>query len=112
MRRMCAACGARAKFSCGSCKAARYCSRECQKDHWGLHKDDCAPAAAALAARDAATARRSEGADDAIGPDLGERPDRSPGEFVRLTDMFEELEREQAALGMTPPDAPPVDPKV
>ena len=115
MRRMCAACGARAKFSCGSCKAARYCSRECQKDHWGLHKDDCAPAAAALAARDAATAAAlRKAADDAIGPDLGERPNRSPGEFVRLTDMFEELEREQeAALGMTPPDdAPPVDPKV
>jgi len=26
---------------CGGCHAYRYCSRECQKDHWKIHKTDC-----------------------------------------------------------------------
>lgn len=30
---------------CARCKAARYCSPECQKKDWGRHKVDCAAAA-------------------------------------------------------------------
>jgi hypothetical protein len=26
---------------CSRCKVAYYCSRECQKDHWKIHKKDC-----------------------------------------------------------------------
>ena len=28
---------------CGRCKEARYCSAECQKEHWATHKKDCRP---------------------------------------------------------------------
>jgi hypothetical protein len=26
---------------CGRCKRAAYCSKECQRDHWKIHKLDC-----------------------------------------------------------------------
>jgi hypothetical protein len=28
---------------CSRCKVAYYCSRECQKGHWKIHKKDCLP---------------------------------------------------------------------
>ena len=56
MRRMCAACGQRARFSCSRCHTARYCSRDCQKDHWPLHRGDCARAAEDQRSRNAETA--------------------------------------------------------
>ncbi|KAG2438591.1 hypothetical protein HXX76_005141 [Chlamydomonas incerta] len=50
----CQCCDKQAQFRCGKCKSARYCSRECQKDHWAHHKVQCA--ALAAAARQAAAA--------------------------------------------------------
>eukprot|EP00727_Mastigamoeba_balamuthi_P011944 m51a1_g7372 hypothetical protein (398) ;mRNA; r:70379-71676 len=41
-RRACAWCGAAADKVCGACRAARYCSVECQRLHWRLgHRDEC-----------------------------------------------------------------------
>jgi len=37
----CAMCNKTASFWCSSCKAVRYCSRECQKGHWPTHKGTC-----------------------------------------------------------------------
>jgi hypothetical protein len=28
---------------CSRCKVAYYCSRECQKEHWKIHKKECLP---------------------------------------------------------------------
>lgn len=30
-------------YTCGNCGAAHYCSKNCQKDHWKDHKQQCAP---------------------------------------------------------------------
>lgn len=54
-RPACAACGRavpkRCAFKvCGGCRAARYCDRECQAQHWLAHKCECAQATAQRAA--------------------------------------------------------------
>ncbi|KAJ2915828.1 hypothetical protein MD484_g4584, partial [Candolleomyces efflorescens] len=36
-----AACDKPGKLSCSGCKLVSYCSKECQKGHWKLHKQDC-----------------------------------------------------------------------
>jgi len=35
------ACGNAGQHVCGSCKQAKYCSAECQKAHWKVHKEHC-----------------------------------------------------------------------
>ena len=30
-------------FACSGCKQVKYCSKECQKEHWRIHKPDCKP---------------------------------------------------------------------
>lgn len=49
----CQTCPRKAAFTCGDCRAAGYCSRECQRVNWPVHKKDCAHSAiiAALAAK-------------------------------------------------------------
>jgi len=34
-------CGSVTKKHCGKCKSKHYCSRECQKNDWINHKNDC-----------------------------------------------------------------------
>jgi hypothetical protein len=43
----CAACGANSSAGaafkkCARCKAVRYCSKDCQRTHWPVHKASCA----------------------------------------------------------------------
>ncbi|KAF8151754.1 hypothetical protein B0H34DRAFT_801437 [Crassisporium funariophilum] len=35
------ACPKNGKLACGACKLVSYCSQECQKVHWRVHKRDC-----------------------------------------------------------------------
>jgi hypothetical protein len=38
----CAACGATELVgACSTCGDARYCSRQCQRQHWGAHQAEC-----------------------------------------------------------------------
>ncbi|EFJ52915.1 hypothetical protein VOLCADRAFT_86388 [Volvox carteri f. nagariensis] len=46
----CAICDKPALFRCARCKVERYCSRECQRDHWPHHKTRCVQLAAAAKA--------------------------------------------------------------
>jgi len=41
----CAACGVYSvqNMLCGRCRMVRYCSKECQKDHWKYHRMECFP---------------------------------------------------------------------
>ena len=42
---ICAQCQSQATLTpykiCGNCHTVRYCSRDCQKQHWHIHKADC-----------------------------------------------------------------------
>ena len=38
---VCANCTKPSTTKCSACKKVRYCSRDCQKEHWKLHKKDC-----------------------------------------------------------------------
>lgn len=37
----CASCGKSAHLHCSRCKSVRYCSKECQTNHWPAHKAPC-----------------------------------------------------------------------
>jgi len=37
----CAVCGMIALFKCRTCKKVKYCSRDCQLNHWAIHKKAC-----------------------------------------------------------------------
>ncbi len=37
----CSNCGKRGKYRCSRCMQSRYCSRQCQEDHWEVHKPSC-----------------------------------------------------------------------
>jgi len=39
--RACANCPKQGKVKCGACAKVRYCSKQCQKQHWKVHKKDC-----------------------------------------------------------------------
>ena len=42
--RVCSTCGSEGRLRCSMCKAARYCSKECQQAAWKEHRLDCTPA--------------------------------------------------------------------
>lgn len=42
-RTLCELCSTPGKTVCASCKSVRYCSRQCQKEHWIQHKFICKP---------------------------------------------------------------------
>lgn len=39
----CVNCGIPSKLKCTNCKNVFYCTKECQKDHWKKHKNNCRP---------------------------------------------------------------------
>ena len=39
----CALCNSEATATCSKCKSAYYCSRNCQKSDWKIHKKTCNP---------------------------------------------------------------------
>lgn len=39
----CETCGKDTTIACGRCKTTFYCSRDCQKDNWKVHKKTCFP---------------------------------------------------------------------
>lgn len=42
--RLCNGCWKKeAKLTCSACKQAKYCSKDCQKNHWRTHKPNCKP---------------------------------------------------------------------
>ncbi|XP_050364468.1 ubiquitin carboxyl-terminal hydrolase 18-like [Argentina anserina] len=40
----CAVCGANGVKKCSRCKAVKYCSEKCQREHWRSHKTECGAA--------------------------------------------------------------------
>jgi hypothetical protein len=40
-RGLCASCGKQGDSTCGQCKVVRFCSKECQKAAWKVHKKAC-----------------------------------------------------------------------
>jgi hypothetical protein len=41
LRPGCVVCGKETKNRCTACDLVRYCSKECQKQHWPVHKQTC-----------------------------------------------------------------------
>ena len=37
----CVVCGKETEDRCTACNLVRYCSKECQKQHWPVHKQTC-----------------------------------------------------------------------
>ncbi|GFR43285.1 hypothetical protein Agub_g4350 [Astrephomene gubernaculifera] len=76
----CAICDHPALFRCGKCKSERYCSRECQRDHWPHHKKSCPQLAAAAAAAAAARAAEAHDSDTSGNATLAQpQPDAAGG---------------------------------
>ena len=42
-RDMCASCSGAAALHCSRCTRVKYCSKECQRNHWKAHRPSCAP---------------------------------------------------------------------
>ncbi|KAK7682253.1 hypothetical protein QCA50_014840 [Cerrena zonata] len=66
-------------FACGACKSARYCSRDCQKDDWPVHKIIC---------------RRNQKAKDDLQRAIAERTAtaRSPLPITDADGLFSDLQ--------------------
>jgi MYND finger len=57
----CSQCGKAANFKCSRCRHAWYCHRDCQREHWKNHKQECASARARTA-----TAARRQGVEQGL----------------------------------------------
>lgn len=72
----CESCGqVGAKKKCGRCRCVYYCSRECQVEHWKMHKHVCAKMASAIHKADA----------DRADPEKRFCQSKTPGGPTRLT---------------------------
>ncbi|GLC41032.1 hypothetical protein PLESTB_000950500 [Pleodorina starrii] len=115
----CAICDKPALFRCGKCKVERYCSRECQKDHWPHHKGRCAQLGAAARAAadrpppppppDAAEAalRRLEPQPPPQPPPLHPQPPLQPAARERSGSFRGPNPRTARLLGELPPSLQP-----
>ena len=104
-RRLCHNCPACAHLGeprymvCSGCGMARYCSEECQREHWPRHQEECLAVQAIIAERDAMEVEREVAKLEACAHRKAASITELQKALARVEELKRQLEADKRARG-------------